>query len=153
MSLNDPVGIACNTFSAVQNLPPQSKLHVNVFKWPFWHCLQHILCSSKPPSPMQVPTWGSGQGPIFPGGANLVAPVSIGGWRAFSYIFWSWYCVSSGTLLEDKITIKEYVLEVGTYSVPSLCGPLMGDRQQNMWWDCCVSPFSFQSLSDAALEL
>ena len=41
-----------------------------------------------------------------------------------------WHCVSSGTLLEDKIIIKEYVLEVGTYSVPSLCGPLMGDNHQ-----------------------
>ena len=31
-------------------LLPLCKLNVNVIKWPFWHCLQHILCSSKPPS-------------------------------------------------------------------------------------------------------
>ena len=61
-----------------------------------------------------------------------MALVSIGGRRAFSYILWSLYCVSSGTLVEDKTIIKEYVLEVGTYSVPSLCGSLMGDRQQKM---------------------
>ena len=49
MSLNDPFGIACNTLYAVQNLP-LCKLNVNVSERPCWHCLQHIVCSSKPQS-------------------------------------------------------------------------------------------------------